>query len=177
MSYVFKKGDFVVYSKNGVCLVEDIKNMNFTGENSKYYILKPQSGNSSVVYVPIKKDSLVSKMRSVMCKKQIDELLSDKNIDALEWIEVKNKRLERFNAILSSGDMTLLLMLVRCIHSKKQEREELGKNISSTDENIFRTAQELIEEEFSFALGCSPDKVKEYIEKKGKFTYKENLES
>ena len=162
----FKKADFVVYGKNGVCEIEDVKTMDFAGEKGEYYILKPQSSQSSTVYVPLNKETLVSKMRPVMTKKQIDDLLASAHEDSMEWIEVKNERLEKFNSIVSSGDSKAILTLIMCIYLKKQEREALGKHLSSTDDNILRVAMELIEEEISFALGCSLDKVTEYIKKK-----------
>jgi len=162
----FKKNDFVVYGRNGVCLIEDIKNMNFGGDNGTYYILKPRSSNSSTVYVPVDKESLVSKMRSIITKKQIDAMLSSASDDAMEWNDTKNERHEKFNSIVSSGDSRMLLSLVMCIYLKKQEKEAAGKHLSSTDEGILRSAEELIEEEFAFALGCPEDKVTDYIKNK-----------
>ncbi len=166
MNMEFRKGDFVVYGKNGVCLVEDIKTMNFAGENGSYYILKPKSNGSSTVYVPVANERLVSKMRSTMTKKQIDELLDSAAEGEVTWNDAKNERQEEFNGILTSGDSRKLLLLVMCLYKKKQEKESENKHLSSTDENIMRTAEELIEEEFSFALGCTPGKVADYIRKK-----------
>ncbi len=166
MNIEFKKDDFVVYGKNGVCLVEDIKTMNFAGENGSYYILKPKSSGSSTVYVPVSNEKLVSKMRSVMTKKQIDTMLRSANEDEIIWNDIKTERLEEFNEIITSGNSRRLLLLVMCIYKKKQEKEAENKHISSTDESIMRTAEELIEEEFAFALKCSGDKVVDYIRKK-----------
>ena len=166
MDMEFRKGDFVVYGKNGVCLVEDIKTVNFAGENGTYYILKPNSSGSSTVYVPVANERLVSKMRSTMTKKQIDTMLGSAWNEEVVWNDDKNERLEEFNIILSSGDSRKLLLLVMCLNQKKKEKEEANKRLSATDENIMRTAEELIEEEFAFALGCTQGKVNDYIRKK-----------
>ncbi len=166
MNITFKKDDFVVYGKNGVCCIEDIKTMTFAGIRGDYYILKPQAGYSSTVYIPVTNEALVEKIRPVMSKKQIDTLLEDTDTQNLEWIEVKNERIEKFNQILSSGDNKALLGLIMCVYRKKQEKEALGKSLSSTDENILRLARELIEEEFAFSLGCPKENVADYIQKK-----------
>ena len=39
---MFKIGDYVVNSKNGVCKIEDIPKMNISGNNKEYYLLIPQ---------------------------------------------------------------------------------------------------------------------------------------
>jgi len=162
----FNKGDYVVYGKNGVCLVEDIKSMLFGGENGTYYILKPTSSSFSTVYVPVDKEILVDRMRPVLNKKQIDEILSSSKDCTVEWIESKNERHEYFNSVVSSGDLKKLIAVVMTLYAKKSEKEAVGKHISSTDENILKSAEYLIEEEFSFGLGCSAGKVGEYIRKK-----------
>ena len=41
--YMFKIGDYVVNLKNGVCKIEDILNMNLSGESKEYYLLIPQN--------------------------------------------------------------------------------------------------------------------------------------
>ncbi|MBO5007572.1 MAG: hypothetical protein J6D26_01895 [Clostridia bacterium] len=162
----FCKDDFVVYGKNGVCFIEDIRTMDFAGEKGEYYVLRPKSNGNSTVYVPLAKEELVSKMRPVMTKDEIDSLLESAMGKEIEWIDAKNLRLETFNGILSGGNSRDLLLLVGCIYMKKQEKLAAGKRLSSTDENILKSAERLVEEEFSFALRCSADRVVSYIKNK-----------
>ncbi len=167
MNINFKMNDLVVYGKNGLCIVEDIKKMDFAGEADVYYILKPKSNTHSTVYVPAGNPRLVSKLRSVLSKGEIDEILSSCcNEEDIVWPDIKNERHELFANILSECDTKELLKLIRCIHGKKQERNELGKDLASGDENVLKTAQRLIEEEFCVALDCSAEEVNKYISSK-----------
>lgn len=166
MGVQFAKGEFVVYGKNGVCCVDDIKTMLFAGVKGTYYILKPRLNAGSTVYVPTEREDLVSKLRPVISKKRVDEILLSATEDEILWNDSKNERAVMFGEILSSGDCNLLMKLLVCIYNKKAEKESCGKHISSTDENAFRLARELIEDEFSFVLGCTAEKAEDYIANK-----------
>ena len=159
----FKKHELVVYGKNGVCEIEDIRKMNFFGCMEEYYILRPESTRASTVYVPVNKEILVSKMRFVMTKVQVDEILVSVASETMEWIDDKGDRLEKFNSIVCSGDSKAILLLIMCLRRKSEEREAQKRQLSSTDEGILKLAKELIDEEFSLALGCPTEKVGEYI--------------
>ncbi len=52
----FLIGDTVSYGIHGVCLVEDIKTMDFGAAGEMYYVLKPIYDNKSTVYVPCEKE-------------------------------------------------------------------------------------------------------------------------
>lgn len=164
MNFEFKKDDLVVYGKNGICTIEDIKRMNFAGDTDDYYILKPKSNPGSTLYVPKSNEKLVSKLRGLLTKNEIDAILTScSNEEDISWPNTKNERHELFAGILSECDSKELLKLIRCIYLKKQERKSLGKDLASGDENVLKTAQRLIEEEFSAALNCSAEEVSKYI--------------
>ncbi len=166
MENKFSKNDTVVYGKNGICLVEDIKTMKFGMDSGTYYILKPMSNKASTVYVPVDKESLVSKMRGVLTKEQIDDILTKDCVDSLEWPENKIERNDIFSGIISRCDTRELLMLIKCLYLKKQEKQNRGKQLSSSDDGLLKMAEKLIDEEFSLSLGCSTEAVGEYIRKK-----------
>jgi len=81
----FKKNDFVVYGRNGVCLIEDIKNMNFGGDNGTYYILKPRSSNSSTVYVPVDKEGSQLLFRVISDSYESKSLILTTNLEFSKW--------------------------------------------------------------------------------------------
>lgn len=162
----FKKNEFVVYGKNGVCEIEDIRIMNFAGQREEYYILRPKSSRASTVYVPVNKDELVARMRFIITSKQANEILTSVSGEMVEWIDDKGLRLEQFNSIVSSGDIREIILLIICMRKKRAEKESQNKHLSSTDENILRLAEELVEEELSLALDCSAESALEYLNNK-----------
>lgn len=158
----FNKGEHVLYGKTGVCLIEDIKKCAFLKKDMLYYILKPVTSKSSTVYVPVDSD-LTKDMRPIITEEEIESLLCDVKGKEIEWIEDKQKRLESFNSILSEGNRQKIILLIRCLYLKKQEKLLLKKNICIADENILKTAEKLINEEFSFSIGCPEKDVGRYI--------------
>lgn len=161
----YKKGEYVLYSKTGVCHIDDIKTCEFLNKNQLYYILKPVSSKSSTVYVPVE-SNLEEDMHPVITPQEIDELLSDIQDKEIKWSDNKNERASYFNSIISEGDRQKLVLLIRCIYLKKLEKQKEKKKLSSTDEAILKRAEKLIDEEFSFAMGCGENKVGEYIRSK-----------
>ncbi len=106
----FVKGQYVVYATNGLCCVEDIKNISFiSGEKEKlHYILKPVKGSSSVIYVPADNNNLMEKMRPAMTKEDIDSLLLSVKDKQLTWEEDRKVRVDNFHDILINPSRTEL---------------------------------------------------------------------
>ena len=163
----FEIGQNVIYGTNGLCRVEDIKEMSFiTGETKKaYYILEPLRTKASTIFVPLKNEKLVSKMRSVMTKTEIDALLLGMPDKEIIWESDRRTRADLFHDIITKGVTEELLLLIRCIYMKKKELEALNKNISMTDSKSLEFAEKMVEEEFSYALGIKPAEVGNYIRK------------
>lgn len=161
----FAKGEYVVYGTNGICLLEDIQIMKFAfdTEKSTYYILKPTSSDASTIYVPLNNEKLMGKLRPVMTKEEIDSLLLGMRDKELAWEKDRRFRSENFHEILVNGVTQNLLMMIRCLYMKKRELIPLGKKLPATDENTLKSAERLVAEEFSFALGISKDDVSGYI--------------
>ncbi len=166
MDIKFCKNEKVVYGNNGICLIEDIKIMKFGAESGAYYVLKPESNKSGTLYVPVDKENLVSKMRHVLTKDEIDKILINDCKDSMKWPENKAERNELFSKIISGCDTAELLMMIKCLYLKKQEKSAQGKVLSSSDDTMLKTAERLINEEFSYSLGCFAEDVGEYIKKK-----------
>lgn len=158
----FQKGEHVLYAKTGVCLIEDIKTCEFLNKDQLYYILKPITSKNSTVYVPFDSE-LTKNMSPIITPDEIDSILNASKGKHIEWLDDKRERTEYFNSIISEGDRLKLVLLIHCIYSKKFEKLQEKKHLSATDEAILKTAEKLIDEEFSFAIGCSENKVGEYI--------------
>ena len=49
MEQVYRKGEYVRYANNGVCLIEDIRSDSPKGKGKEFYVLKPVGDRKSVV--------------------------------------------------------------------------------------------------------------------------------
>ncbi|MDO4302177.1 MAG: CarD family transcriptional regulator [Clostridia bacterium] len=160
---MYKINDTVLYGKYGVCKIDNIAAENFTGKNMEYYCLKPAYSEGTVIYVPRENDRLVSKMKKVLSKEEIDELIFKTKNTELIWYADEKVRKDKYNAILSEGDRGKILQLINALYINKTEREAIGKKMYACDEKIMKEAERLIHEEFAVVLNIKPDEVVDYI--------------
>ncbi len=158
-----KKGSHVVYGKIGVCRVEDKVTMSFGDRSGEYYVLYPVSDTRSAVYVPCDNTELTTRMQPLLTREEIDALLLGVEGECLDWIEDKDERRSAFREVLAQGDRRQLLLLIRCLFGKKQEKLAGSKRLSSADEMLLQEAVRLLEEEFSTALDIPRESVEKYI--------------
>lgn len=161
----YKKGQYIRYAANGVCLIEDIKIIDYNHSNNPktFYVLKPISAQASTIYIPTENSELVSKMRHLLDKSEVDALIDTVKLEKTEWISDRKVRSNAFRQILKDSVPLELLKLILCIYLKKIEMSNEGKKLSSTDESILSQAEALIENEFAFVLKLDGIDVRKYI--------------
>ena len=161
----FDIGEYVSYGINGMCNIEDIRPMQLSQsvEKMMYYILRPESNPKSTIFVPVNNQKLVSKMRDLMTKDEINAMLVRMKDRTLEWEKDVRFRTESFHEILNNGVNQDLILMIRCLHRKRQELVQLGKKLPARDSNTLKTAERLVEEEFAHVLHIKCEEVSDYI--------------
>ena len=161
----FDIGEYVSYGINGMCNIEDIRPMQLSQsvEKMMYYILRPESNPKSTIFVPVNNQKLVSKMREPMTKDEINAMLVRMKDRTLEWEKDVRFRTESFHEILNNGVNQDLILMIRCLHRKRQELVQLGKKLPARDSNTLKTAERLVEEEFAHVLHIKCEDVSDYI--------------
>ena len=161
----FEKGSCVVYGTNGICVIEDITEMSFERgrEKSRYFVLVPENSRGSKVYVPADNENLMSKIRPLMTKEEIDELLTGMRDREFAWEKDRRFRTVNFHEIMVNGVTQELLLMIRCIYMRKLELDQVGKKLPAADTNTLKSAEKLVEEEFSHVLGIEREDVGTYI--------------
>ena len=167
MAEEYRKGDYVSYSCNGVCLVEDVRVDAPTGkgEPKTFYILKPVADQGSTIFVPTS-PTLLAKMQRLPSRGEVDALILSTKESALPWIEDRKVRAASFQTIIKACNLRELLELVSCIYQHGQALSAKGKKLTAADEAAMRRAEGLIENELSFVLQLSGDQVGTYIREK-----------
>ncbi len=168
MTESYRKGDYVRYSCNGVCLVDDIRMDSLSRKDppKEFYILKPIGNPSSTIFVPTGSPTLVAKMARLPTREELDELILSTKNENLPWIDDRKLRLANFQSIIKACDLRELLCLVACIYQRKQALLAAGKKLGVSDEGILQRAEDLVENQVSFVLQVSGDEVKNYIREK-----------
>lgn len=162
---MFSINDYVIYGTTGVCRITDIRKEVFSGHVKKeYYILQPVFSSNSTLYVPTENESGANKMRRILTRDEIHELIRNINEDDdVAWIMNDNMRHDRCTEIIKNGDRKELICLIKAMYQHKQEQIKFGKKFYIADEKLMKAAEKLLYNEFALVLNIEPEEVVPYI--------------
>lgn len=154
----------VFYGTTGVCVVDCIEKKKIGKLTKDYYVLKPVSQSSSTVYIPTDNETLLSKVRSIISSDEVKSLIEKTEKDDI-WVEDEAERKEIFGRIVSSGDCSSKLKMMRSIYSKQQELNSKSKRLHLSDERFFKEVSRIVCDEFSYVLNITVKEVEALIYK------------
>ena len=160
---MYKKGDFVVYGNNGVCIVDSVGTIESTGipKDKIYYTLIPYYSKGSKIFTPV--DNHRVSMRPVLSREEAIKLIDDiQNIDALSISDDKRSELE-YKEAYQKYNCHDLVKIIKAAYLRKQLRIEDGKKVASGDEKYFLMAEDRLYGELAISLKMDQDEVKNFI--------------
>lgn len=161
-----KKGEYVVYKKQGIYLIDDVRQDNICGFKKCFYVLRSVYDSNATVYVPADSDALVSQMEKVLTLPRIEQIIEESKHRNIQWEADSDLRQEEFQNILLSGDLSKVIVLVKLLLARKEELRQCKKKIPALDERTLTAAVRTLEEAFAFSLGLEKKDVLEYIKEK-----------
>jgi CarD family transcriptional regulator len=160
---MYQIGDLIIYGNMGVCRVMDVAVPSFCkgGEKKSYYLLEPL-GQQGEIYIPV--DSKVF-MRPVIHREEANRLIDlIPSMQAQAFHSTAMQELtQHYSAALNTHDCQDLIQLIMSIYAKKKYRQQRNQKFGTVDENYMKRAEELLNTEFSVALGIPPSEVPAYI--------------
>lgn len=162
---MYELNSYVMYGDNGVCQIADIRKEKFAGPMQDYYILKPVNNDASTFYVPVANETLVAKMRPVLEKEEIIELLHSLAHEEMEWEENNRARNDLYKDVFEKGDTKELLLLIGSLYQHKEERQESGKKLWTVDEAAMKHAEGIVFDEIAVAFDLKSEEVPDFITK------------
>lgn len=161
---MFEVNDTVIYNGKGVCTIQAVEERDFGGMKGVYYILKPVYNDSSTIYVPTDNQKLTAKMKKVLTREEVDNIIKSIPECETEWINEPNARREYYKSILEEADRSKILAVIRCIHQKQASKNKKDKKPHIFDIQFMQENEKIIIEEFAIALNIKPKEVGEYID-------------
>ena len=164
-------GEKVVYSSNGVMEIVDIREELVLDAPKKYYVLcaygaQSASQTASQTFVPVDNEKLVSKMRPLLTREEVMEIIGSlDSIPAAEWIRDNRARSESFKVTIEEGDRVKMISMIKLINKTAERRAEEGKKNYLADENAMQRAEKLLYSEFATVLGIDESDIPDFIEK------------
>ena len=160
---LYHSGDLVVYGVHGVCRMLELETKLVNRKKTEYYVLSPLGNDQARFYVPTQNASAVSKLKPILDRNGVIELLSSLDFTKDVWIVDENRRKAYYKELMNSGDRGDLICMIRCLHLHRSEQFAQGRKFHLSDENFLRDAQKLIGSELSIALDIPIEEVRSFI--------------
>lgn len=161
---MYQIGQQVLYGVHGVCAIAGIEAKRFGKTRLDYYVLQPVTQPDSKYYIPVDSPAAAEKLKPLLTKDGIRELLHSKDVRRDVWVSDENQRKMRYREMLNRGDRGEILSMIYCLHRKKLEQQRLGRKFHQCDEGFLRDAEKLMTSEFSHVLGMEPSQVGRFIQ-------------
>ncbi len=156
-------GEYVVYKKHGVYIIEGTKQEKIAGEIKTYYVLRSVYDEKSTVYVPADSEVLVAQMEDVLTKAQIDQIIRESSKVNLEWKTPAALRSPYLEEIVKGMSLPEIIAMYILLREKREEAIKTKTKVFAHDERMLNQAVKIIFEAFSFTLGLKKDEIIAYI--------------
>ena len=158
---MFKKGDFVVNTNNGLCEIKDVVTMNMSGTDKEYYLLVPINEQTAKVYVPV--DLSTQRIRLAMNKDEALSLIESIPDIHETYIENEKERQRTYKEALNSRDPKRLVGIIKTLYLRRQKRLDAGKKNTAVDDRYFKLAENHLHNELAFALEIDKSEILDLI--------------
>lgn len=161
---MFCIGDQVMYGNHGVCRIDSIQERTVDRNQVSYFVLMPLEQSQTLFYVPTHNQAALSKMRPLLSRSALLELLSSDALQEDCWIPEENRRKLRYKELVGSGDFLSMAQMVHTLHRQKRLALEAGRKFHLCDENFLRDAQRILESELSAVLQIPREQVHDVVQ-------------
>jgi len=160
---MYQPGEYVLYGLHGICKVLPWEEKRVDGKTVTYYVLEPQDQRDARFMVPVHNQAAVAKLRPVMTKEELLEILHSSQVQQDAWIADESQRKQHYRTVINSGDRKALLQMVRTLHTHKDASTAAGRKFHQADEYFLRDAQRLLTAEISMVMGIEPCEVSNFV--------------
>lgn len=163
---MFQIGDRVLYGIHGICRVTAQEEQRVDKKRVSYLVLEPEGQPGARYLVPMNNAAAMGKLREMLSREELDELLSSEDVRADGWISDENRRKEAYRELITAGNRTKLLQMVHALYRHKSSQLAAGRKVHLCDDNFLRDAEKLLSSEIAAVMQLEPDEAKRYLREK-----------
>ena len=160
---MYQAGDWVVYGIHGVCRVIGTEKQLVNRKRTQYLVLEPLAQAESRFYLPTENPTAMAKLRAVLSKEELTELIGSEEVRQDVWIQEENLRKQHYRDLIGSGDRVSLMKMVSTLYRYKASQAAAGRKFHQSDENFLRDAEKLLASEISLVMELSPEEARNYL--------------
>ncbi len=161
---MYQEGMLVVYGAHGVCKILCLEDRMVDRKKICYYVLQPVEQTASRFYVPTHNEHALAKMRPLVTKEHLLELLASKELRENAWIEDENRRKLYYRQLISGIDLEAMIRMIHSLRRRRQVLSEAGKRIHLCDENFLQDAQRILRSELCTVLDMPAEDMEAYLQ-------------
>jgi CarD family transcriptional regulator len=140
-------------------MITDIVDLDLSDnhQTKPYFLLVPFTEKNAKVYIPM--DAAEQRIRKTMSREQALDVI--RLISGAEELKVTNEKERelRYKEAVRSADPMQLVMIIKNLYRRKEERLAQGKKCTSVDERYYKIATHNLHAELAFALDCTEAEV------------------
>jgi len=163
---MYQVGESVVYGMHGVCMVVDFQEQLLDRKQVTYLVLEPVGQPGSRFMVPTHNAAAMGKVRPMLSRKTLEELLSSDTVRADAWIRDETQRKQCYRELITSCDRQKLAQMVHSLYRYRAAQTAVGKKIHMCDENFLRDAEKLLSGEIAATLDITSGEALKYLRNK-----------
>lgn len=163
LGVMYQVGERIIYGIHGICTITALESRTVGKDIVLYYVLEPKDNGGSQFYVPVHNQAAVSKLRKLLTRQELSDLLSSPAAREDAWISDESQRKQLYRDLIKSGDRAALVSMLGCLYRHRQNCIDAGRKFHISDENFLRDAEKLIRSEFAEVLDIPPEQVGDYI--------------
>lgn len=156
----FSVGALVVYGIHGVCRICGLEKQRSGGA---YYVLEPVQQEGSRYLIPTHSPAALAKLRPLITRGALEELLASDSVLPEPWIEEENRRKQLYRELITSGDRAALIRMFCALEVHRRRQIASGRKVHICDENFHSDVKKLLCDEFSLVLQQPREQIVQYI--------------
>ena len=160
---MYQLGDQIVYGIHGVCNIIDLEIRTIDRKKVEYFVLSPVSQPQTHYYVPTQNQTALAKLRPMVTKEQIEQILWEVSQSTPSWISDENQRKMRYRELTGCSNLSDMITMIRDLHLHRARQLELGKKFHMSDERFLRDSEKVLCAEFAMVLNIPVDQVQDYV--------------
>lgn len=162
---MYQVGEEFLYGIHGICRIRDLEERTVDRKKILYYVLEPKEKPGALFYVPTHNQAAVGKLRRILSREELDELLASQEVRRDVWVADESQRKQCYRELINGGDRSRLICMIGSLYRHKEAQAAAGRKFHLCDENFLRDAEKLLGSEFSAILGIPQNQVGPYIRK------------
>lgn len=162
---MYQIGDYVIYGIHGACRVMGTEKQLVNRKRTEFLVLEPLVQSGSKYYVPTENPTAMGKLRSVLSKDELIQLLDSDAVRQDCWISDEGQRKQEYRELIVASDRLRLMQMVSSLYRYRGTQEAAGRKFHQCDENFLRDAEKLLSSEISLVMDLPADEARDFLRK------------